>query len=64
MGTFIMTNFTPADMPNAKKAADAGKGASKKAKATPKAEEPKVEAAPVALETPAPAPEADYTGNE
>jgi hypothetical protein len=40
---FIMTNFTPADMPGAKKAAPAPKPAAKKAAPAPKVKEAKLE---------------------
>ena len=56
-----MTNFTPADMPNAKKPEAPAKQAPKKAKPAPKAEEPKNEDAPKGLETLSSEPEANST---
>ena len=64
MAAFIMTNFTPADMPNAKKAAAPAKPAPKKEKAAPKAEEPMNEDAPKGLETLSSEPEANSASEE
>lgn len=64
MATFIMTNFRPEDMPNAKKVQEPAKPAPKKAKPAPKAEEPKNEDAQTALETLSSEPEANSTDEE
>jgi len=64
MGTFIMTNFRPEDMPNAKKAAVPAKPAPKKEKPAPKAEEPMKEDAPKGLETLSSEPEANSASEE
>lgn len=49
---FIMTNFRPEDMPNAKKAAPAAKPAAKKEKPAPKVVETIVEDAQTSIEAP------------
>jgi len=64
MATFIMTNFRPEDMPNAKKVAAPAKPAAKKEKAAPKAEEPMKEDAQTALETLSSEPEANSASEE
>jgi hypothetical protein len=64
MGTFIMTNFRPEDMPNAKKVAATAKPAPKKEKAAPKVEEPVKEDAQITLETLSSEPEANSASEE
>ena len=64
MATFIMTNFRPEDMPNAKKAAPAPTPAPKKAKPAPKVEEPVNEDTQKGLETLSSEPEANSTSEE
>ena len=64
MAAFIMTNFTPADMPNAKKVAPTPAPAPKKAKPAPKVEEAVNEDAQKGLETLSSKPEANSTSEE
>ena len=56
---FIMTNFRPEDMPNAKKAAPAAKPAAKKEKPAPKVVETIVEDAQTSIEAPSDEPVAN-----
>jgi len=56
---FIMTNFRPQDMPNAKKAAPASKPAAKKQKPAPKVVETTIEDAQTSIEAPLDEPAAN-----